>query len=42
MGYAAAMSWVMFLIILTLSMLVLKYSAAWVHYEGEAKGGGNG
>ena len=42
MGYAAAMSWVMFLIILTLSLLVLKYSAAWVHYEGEAKGGGNG
>ena len=42
MGYAAAMSWVMFLIILTLSMLVLKYSAAWVHYEGEVKGGGNG
>ncbi|MBL9062480.1 carbohydrate ABC transporter permease [Tabrizicola sp.] len=42
MGYAAAMSWVMFLIILTLSMIVLKYSAAWVHYEGEVKGGGNG
>lgn len=43
MGYAAAMSWVMFLIILTLSLTVLKYSAAWVHYEGDVKGkeGGN-
>jgi len=43
MGYAAAMSWVMFLIILTLSLTVLKSSSAWVHYEGEVKGkeGGN-
>jgi multiple sugar transport system permease protein len=32
----------MFLIILALSMLVLKSSSAWVHYEGEVKGGGNG
>ena len=42
MGYAAAMSWVMFLIILVLSLTVLKYSAAWVHYEGEMKGGRDG
>ena len=42
LGYAAAMSWVMFLIILVLSMTVMKYSAAWVHYEGDAKGGKNG
>lgn len=37
MGYAAANSWVMFLIVLALSMIVLRSSAAWVHYEGEVK-----
>lgn len=43
MGYAAAMSWVMFTIILILSMLVMRWSTAWVYYEGEVrKDGGNG
>ncbi|GLQ17127.1 sugar ABC transporter permease [Maritalea porphyrae] len=37
MGFAAANSWVMFLIILALSMLVMKSSSAWVYYEGEMK-----
>jgi multiple sugar transport system permease protein len=37
MGYAAAMSWVMFLIILILSMGVMRWSSAWVYYEGEVK-----
>lgn len=37
MGYAAAMSWVMFLIILALSMLVMRWSSAWVYYEGQVK-----
>ncbi|MCX8509523.1 MAG: sugar ABC transporter permease [Rhodobacteraceae bacterium] len=37
MGYAAAMSWVMFLIIMALSMLVMRWSTAWVYYEGEVK-----
>ena len=37
MGYAAAMSWVMFLIILALSLLVMRSSSAWVYYEGEMK-----
>jgi multiple sugar transport system permease protein len=37
MGYAAAMSWVMFLIILALSMLVMRWSAAWVYYEGQVR-----
>lgn len=42
MGYAAANSWVMFLIILVLSMLVMKSSSAWVYYEGDVrKGDGN-
>ena len=40
MGYAAAMSWVMFVIILALSLLVMRSSSAWVHYEGEMKGKG--
>ncbi len=37
MGYAAAMSWVMFVIIMVLSMLVMRWSTAWVYYEGEVK-----
>lgn len=37
MGYAAAMSWVMFVIILALSLLVMRSSSAWVYYEGEMK-----
>lgn len=39
MGYAAAGSWVMFLIVLLLSLLVMRWSSAWVYYEGEVKGG---
>jgi len=38
MGYAAAMSWIMFGIVLVLSLAVMKWSAAWVHYEGEVRG----
>jgi multiple sugar transport system permease protein len=34
MGYASAMGWVMFLIILTLTMVALKLSERHVHYEG--------
>ena len=40
MGYAAAMSWIMFGIVLLLSLVVMKSSSAWVHYEGEVKGKG--
>lgn len=39
MGYAAAGSWVMFLIVLVLSLIVMRWSSAWVYYEGEVKGG---
>ena len=39
MGYAAAGSWIMFIIVLTLSLLVMRWSSAWVYYEGEMKGG---
>ena len=37
MGYASALAWVMFVIILILTMLVMKSSEAWTYYEGESK-----
>lgn len=37
MGYASAMAWVLFVIILVLTMLVFKSSAMWVYYEGERR-----
>lgn len=37
MGYASAMAWVLFVVILVLTMLVFKSSAAWVYYEGERR-----
>jgi len=39
MGYSAANAWFMFIIVLGLSFLVFKSSAAWVYYEGEIKSG---
>jgi multiple sugar transport system permease protein len=35
MGYASALGWVMFLIILLLSLLVFRSSTLWVYYGGE-------
>lgn len=35
MGYAAALGWIMLLIILAFTLLVFKSSSAWVYYEGE-------
>jgi multiple sugar transport system permease protein len=37
MGYAAALAWVMFLIILVLTLLIFKSSPYWVYYEGLSK-----
>jgi multiple sugar transport system permease protein len=34
MGYASALAWLMFLIILSLTLLVFRSSANWVYYEG--------
>ncbi|HXH61207.1 MAG TPA: sugar ABC transporter permease, partial [Fimbriimonadaceae bacterium] len=34
MGYASAMAWILFLIIFALTMLALKVSRKYVHYEG--------
>ena len=35
MGYASALAWVLFIIVLLLTLLVFRSSAAWVYYEGE-------
>ena len=35
MGYASAMAWVLFIIVLTLTVWQLKLSRRWVHYEGD-------
>jgi len=37
MGYASAVAWALFLIILVFTMLVFKSSALWTFYEGEVK-----
>ena len=34
-GYAAAISWVLFVIIMAFTMLIFRSSSAWVYYEGE-------
>jgi multiple sugar transport system permease protein len=36
-GYAAAISWVLFVIILVMTALVFRSSSAWVYYESEVK-----
>jgi multiple sugar transport system permease protein len=40
MGYAAAGSWVMFVIVMVLSLVVMRWSSAWVYYEGEVRQNG--
>jgi multiple sugar transport system permease protein len=37
MGYASALAWVLFIIILVFSLLQFKLAGGWVHYEGELK-----
>jgi len=37
MGYASALAWILFVIILFFTLLVLRSSAVWVYYEGERK-----
>jgi len=36
-GYASAVAWILFFIILVFTMMVVRSSAAWVYYEGELK-----
>ncbi|RKP49905.1 sugar ABC transporter permease [Cohnella endophytica] len=40
-GYAMAQSWVLFLLILVITIVLLKSSQRWVYYEGSEKGGSN-
>jgi multiple sugar transport system permease protein len=35
MGYASALAWLLFVIILCLALIQLKFSDRWVHYEAE-------
>ncbi len=35
MGYAAAMAWFLFLVVVILTAVQVKLSQRWVHYEGE-------
>lgn len=38
MGYAAAQSWILFLIIMIFTLVIFKTSSKWVHYEDGGKG----
>jgi len=38
MGYASAMAWILFAIVLSLTLGVLRSSRSWVYYEGERAG----
>ena len=38
MGYASALAWILFVIILVFTLLVFKSSPYWVYYEGQVKG----
>jgi len=35
MGYASAMAWVLFVIIMAATLLILRSATAWVYYEGQ-------
>jgi len=37
MGYASALAWVLFVIVLLLTLLIFRSSAAWVYYEGQLR-----
>ena len=37
MGYASAMAWVLFLIIMLFTIILIKTSSIWVYYEAERK-----
>jgi multiple sugar transport system permease protein len=38
MGYAAALAWILFVIIFGCTLLIFRSSAVWVYYEAELKG----
>ena len=39
MGYASALAWILFVIILLLTLLIFRSSSVWVYYEGQLRGG---
>ena len=41
LGYASALAWVFFIILMLLTLLVFRSSSAWVYYETEIGGGGS-
>jgi multiple sugar transport system permease protein len=38
MGYASALAWILFLLILVCTIFLLRSSSSWVYYESEAGG----
>lgn len=38
MGYASTMAWILFIIVLVITLLVFRSSTAWVYYEGQLRG----
>src|SRR5262249_60520706 len=38
MGYASALAWILFLIILAFTLAIFRSSPYWVYYEGQTKG----
>ena len=38
MGYASALAWLLFAVILVFTLLIIRSSSAWVYYEGKLKG----
>jgi len=39
MGYASAMAWILFMIVMACTLLIFRSSARWTYYEGERGGG---
>ena len=38
MGYASALTWVLFLYVVLITLLILRSARTWVYYEGQQKG----
>ena len=38
MGYASALAWLFFLVVLLLTLFTFRSARSWVYYEGEAEG----
>ena len=38
MGYASTLAWILFIIVLLLTLLIFRSSDMWVYYEGQLRG----